>query len=80
MHDIRRHPDGSIDCDFYRASAHALRAHALRAQAVRKVSLRGAASIGAAALAIAALVVMPAHVNALASAIRRVLEAALEIG
>ena len=75
MHDIRRHPDGSIDCDFYRASA-----HALRAQAVRKVSLRGAASIGAAALAIAALVVMPAHVNALASAIRRVLEAALEIG
>lgn len=29
-HDIRRHPDGSIDFDFYRANATALRGQAMR--------------------------------------------------
>ena len=29
-HDIRRHPDGSIDFDFYRASATVLRGEAMR--------------------------------------------------
>jgi hypothetical protein len=73
--DIRRHSDGSIDYDFYRA-----RAYALRAQAMRGMTLRGGVLIGATAVVITALAVVPPHVRAVARVIRRALESVLEIG
>jgi len=77
--EIRRHPDGSIDYDFYRARAGALRSQAMQ-DLLRKITLRRAALVLTAALAVAALAIVPAHISDMASAIRRVLEAAVEIG
>jgi hypothetical protein len=73
--DIRRYSDGSIDYDFYRA-----RAYALRAEAMRGMTLRRGVLIGATAAVITAFAVVPVQLRAAASAIRRALEAALEIG
>jgi hypothetical protein len=80
--DIRRYSDGSINYDFYRARANALRAEAiaLRAEAMRGMTLRGGVLIGATAVVITAFAVVPGRLRAVASAIRRALEAALEIG
>jgi hypothetical protein len=41
-HDIRRHPDGSIDFDFYRASAAELRRQAMRDNRTLRVASAGA--------------------------------------
>ena len=77
--EARRHPDGSIDYDFYRAKARALRGQATR-DLLRAISLGKAALIVAAALAVAALAVAPAHWGDVAGGIRKALEAAAQIG
>ena len=41
-HDVRRHPDGSIDFDFYRASATALRGQAMRDNRALRAASAGA--------------------------------------
>jgi hypothetical protein len=56
--DIRRHPDGAIDLDFYRVGATALRRAALRdASKLRKATAGALALIGM--LAIAAVTASP---------------------
>ena len=74
---IRRHPDGSIDIDFYRAKANALRTQAIR-DFVGKISFGVVAPFVAAALVVAALAIAPAH--DVAGKIRKALEAMVEIG
>ena len=41
-HDIRRHPDGSIDFDFYRTNATALRGQAMRDNHTLRMASAGA--------------------------------------
>ena len=41
-HDVRRHPDGSIDFDFYRASVTALRGQAMRDNRTLRMASAGA--------------------------------------
>ena len=40
-HDIRRHPDGSIDFDFYRNNATALRGEAMRENRALRIASAG---------------------------------------
>jgi hypothetical protein len=61
QHDrTRRYPDGTIDFDYYRAKALALRAQTIRRLA-RRMSMRTAAVIVAMVLAVAALALSPAR-------------------
>ena len=50
---IRRHPDGSIDFDRYRADIHALRHHAMQDASKLGAALKLAAAIAAMLVAIA---------------------------
>jgi hypothetical protein len=62
----RRHPDGSIDFDYYRGRALALRRKSLR-RTFRRVSLSTAGLVVVTALALAAVALSPARGTASAS-------------
>jgi hypothetical protein len=81
QHDrTRRYPDGTIDFDYYRAKALALRALTIRRLA-RRMSMRTAAVIVAMVLAVAALALSPARgQDDAAAAIPKALEAPALIG
>ena len=70
-HDIRRHPGGSIDFDFYRTSATALRGQAMRDNRALRVASAGAV-VMVAALGFA-LVILPATAPALGDRIAAML-------
>ena len=76
---IRRHPDGSVDIDFYRVKAGRLRARAIR-QVFRKASFARAALIVAVALAVIAMFLGPTPVGNESVGIGKSLEARAEIG
>jgi len=56
----RRHPDGSIDFDYYRGKASVLRTRTMR-RTFRRVSPRAAGLVVVTALAVAAVALSPAR-------------------
>ena len=69
QHPVRRHHDGSIDFDFYRASAAALRRQGMRdGPAVRAASVSALIMAGALGFAIVIPSIAPAAGERLASA------------
>jgi hypothetical protein len=75
---IRRHPDGSVDIDFYRVKAGRLRARAIRGF-FRKPFAKSALIV-AAALAVIAMFLGPTPVGKESVGIGKSLEARVEIG